>query len=163
MQPRCSSRRSGRSTTRRSPRADALTSWRSPFVSVRATSDLYYDSVSKVQLATWTRGRIALAIAAGALSVWVFLAILQQREGMKAFAVGGGVALFVAALVAVTLRLREDGLRIGAAGLVGRLVADQIREGERKGQHSIRINDQWRICFRWREEGVHDVEIVDYH
>jgi proteic killer suppression protein len=35
--------------------------------------------------------------------------------------------------------------------------------GDRKGQHSIRVNDQWRICFRWREDGVHDVEIVDYH
>jgi toxin HigB-1 len=35
--------------------------------------------------------------------------------------------------------------------------------GNRKGQYSIRINDQWRICFRWREDGVHDVEIVDYH
>jgi proteic killer suppression protein len=35
--------------------------------------------------------------------------------------------------------------------------------GSRKGQHSIRINDQWRICFRWRKDGVHDVEIVDYH
>jgi proteic killer suppression protein len=35
--------------------------------------------------------------------------------------------------------------------------------GDRKGQHSIRVNDQWRICFRWQEDGVHDVEIVDYH
>jgi proteic killer suppression protein len=35
--------------------------------------------------------------------------------------------------------------------------------GNRRGQYSIRINDQWRICFRWREDGVHDVEIVDYH
>ena len=35
--------------------------------------------------------------------------------------------------------------------------------GDRKGQHSIRVNDQWRICFRWREDGAHDVEIVDYH
>jgi len=34
--------------------------------------------------------------------------------------------------------------------------------GDRKGQHSIRINDQWRICFRW-DEGACDVEIVDYH
>ena len=34
---------------------------------------------------------------------------------------------------------------------------------DRKGQHSIRINDQWRICFVWREDGVYDVEIVDYH
>lgn len=35
--------------------------------------------------------------------------------------------------------------------------------GDRRGQHSIRINEQWRICFRWREDGVHDVEIVNYH
>lgn len=35
--------------------------------------------------------------------------------------------------------------------------------GDRKGQHSIRINDQWRICFRWRDGDAHDVEIVDYH
>ena len=36
-------------------------------------------------------------------------------------------------------------------------------QGQREGQHSIRINDQWRICFRWRSDGVYDVEIVDYH
>jgi proteic killer suppression protein len=36
-------------------------------------------------------------------------------------------------------------------------------KGERSGQHSIRINDQWRICFRWRGNNAHDVEIVDYH
>jgi proteic killer suppression protein len=36
-------------------------------------------------------------------------------------------------------------------------------KGHRKGQHSIRINDQWRICFRWTEAGAEDVEIVDYH
>ena len=35
--------------------------------------------------------------------------------------------------------------------------------GERRGQHSIRINDQWRICFVWREGNAYDVEIVDYH
>ena len=36
-------------------------------------------------------------------------------------------------------------------------------KGNRKGQHSIRINDQWRICFVWDDEGAHQVEIVDYH
>ena len=36
-------------------------------------------------------------------------------------------------------------------------------KGDRAGQHSIRINDQWRICFRWVEGDAHDVEIVDYH
>ena len=35
--------------------------------------------------------------------------------------------------------------------------------GDRKGQYSIRINDQFRICFRWTDEGPADVEIVDYH
>ena len=36
-------------------------------------------------------------------------------------------------------------------------------KGLRKGQYSIRINDQWRICFEWREDGVYNVEITDYH
>jgi toxin HigB-1 len=36
-------------------------------------------------------------------------------------------------------------------------------KGERKGQHSIRINDQWRICFVWTQAGPEQVEIVDYH
>jgi proteic killer suppression protein len=35
--------------------------------------------------------------------------------------------------------------------------------GDRRGQHSIRINDQWRICFRWTDAGPEDVEITDYH
>ena len=35
--------------------------------------------------------------------------------------------------------------------------------GDRTGQHSIRINDQWRVCFRWKEDDAEDVEIVDYH
>lgn len=35
--------------------------------------------------------------------------------------------------------------------------------GDRAGQYSIRINDQWRICFRWFEGDAYDVEIVDYH
>ena len=36
-------------------------------------------------------------------------------------------------------------------------------KGNREGQHSIRINDQYRICFRWADDGAHDVEITDYH
>jgi toxin HigB-1 len=36
-------------------------------------------------------------------------------------------------------------------------------QGDRAGQHGIRINDQWRICFVWRNGGAEDVEIVDYH
>lgn len=36
-------------------------------------------------------------------------------------------------------------------------------KGDRRGQHSIRINDQWRICFRWEGQDAHEVQIVDYH
>lgn len=36
-------------------------------------------------------------------------------------------------------------------------------KGKRSGQYSIRINDQWRVCFRWTEAGAEEVEIVDYH
>jgi len=35
--------------------------------------------------------------------------------------------------------------------------------GDREGQHSIRINDRWRICFKWRDGDAYQVEIVDYH
>lgn len=51
---------------------------------------------------------------------------------------------------------RLDDLRIPAGNRLEGL------KGDRKGQHSIRINAQWRICFRW-SEGAEDVEIVDYH
>jgi proteic killer suppression protein len=36
-------------------------------------------------------------------------------------------------------------------------------KGKRKGRHSIRVNDQWRVCFRWRDGDAYDVEICDYH
>lgn len=48
-------------------------------------------------------------------------------------------------------------LRVPPANRLERLV------GDREGQYSIRINDQWRICFLWQEGDVLDVEIVDYH
>ena len=48
-------------------------------------------------------------------------------------------------------------LRIPPANLLEAL------SGTRKGQHSIRINQQWRICFRWEAGDAYDVEIVDYH
>lgn len=50
-----------------------------------------------------------------------------------------------------------DDLRIPPANRLEAL------KGDRKGQHSIRINDQWRICFRWRAGDALDVEIVDHH
>ncbi len=39
----------------------------------------------------------------------------------------------------------------------------ELLKGNRKGKYSIRINDQWRICFRWEDGNAWDVEIVDYH
>jgi proteic killer suppression protein len=50
-----------------------------------------------------------------------------------------------------------DDLRVPPANRLERL------SGDRRGQHSIRINDQWRACFRWIDGNAHDVEIVDYH
>jgi proteic killer suppression protein len=52
---------------------------------------------------------------------------------------------------------RLDDLRIPPANRLEAL------KGHRRGQHSIRINDQWRICFVWRENNAHEVEVVDYH
>lgn len=39
----------------------------------------------------------------------------------------------------------------------------EVLKNDRKGQHSIRVNEQWRVCFKWTQDGVYDVEIVDYH
>jgi proteic killer suppression protein len=39
----------------------------------------------------------------------------------------------------------------------------EMLKGDRRGLHSIRINDRWRLCFRWVDNGANDVEIVDYH
>ena len=39
----------------------------------------------------------------------------------------------------------------------------ELLRGDRAGQHSIRVNDRWRICFRWRDGDAYNVEIVDYH
>jgi proteic killer suppression protein len=50
-----------------------------------------------------------------------------------------------------------DDLRVPPGNRLERLT------GDRAGQHSIRVNDQWRICFRWRDRDAHDVEICDYH
>ena len=51
---------------------------------------------------------------------------------------------------------RLDDLRVPPGNRPGAL------KGDRAGQHSIRVNDQWRVCFRWSDAGADDVEIVDY-
>ena len=51
---------------------------------------------------------------------------------------------------------------MGSAGCQGSRAAG-ILKGDRAGQHSIRVNNQFRVCFRWTDTGAEDVEIVDYH
>jgi proteic killer suppression protein len=60
-------------------------------------------------------------------------------------------------LVQINLAQKISDLRVPPGNRLEALKAD------RAGQHSIRINDQWRICFRWTPTGVEDVAIVDYH
>ena len=60
-------------------------------------------------------------------------------------------------LVAVDAAAALEDLRVPPGNRLERL------KGDRAGQHSIRVNDQWRICFRWVDGNAHDVEIVDYH
>ena len=50
-----------------------------------------------------------------------------------------------------------DGLKVPPGNRIEAL------KGDRKGQYSIRIDSQWRLCFKWIEGNAHDVEIVDYH
>lgn len=57
----------------------------------------------------------------------------------------------------VDAAVRLDDLRVPPGNRLEAL------SGTRKGQHSIRINDQWRICFRWSNGDAEDVEVVDYH
>ena len=63
---------------------------------------------------------------------------------------------------------RRKLLQIQAASLLASLrvpPGNQLEalKKDRAGQHSIRVNDQWRICFEWRDDGAYNVEIVDYH
>lgn len=60
-------------------------------------------------------------------------------------------------LVVVDAAEALDDLRVPPGNRLEKL------KGDRAGQHSIRINDQWRICFRWADGDAHEVEIVDYH
>jgi proteic killer suppression protein len=62
-----------------------------------------------------------------------------------------------AKLLAVDAARELDDLRVPPGNRLEAL------RGDRRGQHSIRVNDQWRICFEWRETAAWSVEIVDYH
>lgn len=82
----------------------------------------------------------------------------------EAIAKGERVKRFAGIVVVARRKLRQleiagrlDDLRVPPGNRLEAL------RGDRAGQHSIRINDQFRVCFRWTDRGVEDVEIVDYH
>lgn len=60
-------------------------------------------------------------------------------------------------LVQIDLAMNLSDLRVPPGNRL------EVLRGDRAGRHSIRINDQWRICFRWTTNGAEEVEIVDYH
>ena len=77
---------------------------------------------------------------------------------------GERVARFAAIAAVATRKLQQ----LDSAATLQSLRAPpgnrlEALRGDRRGQHSIRINDQWRVCFVWKDDGVLDVEIVDYH
>lgn len=85
-------------------------------------------------------------------------------QDMEALASGRRVRRFVAIERVALRKLRQlqiaerlDDLRVPPGNRLEAL------KGNRKGQHSIRVNDQFRLCFRWTAAGAADVEIVDYH
>ena len=84
------------------------------------------------------------------------LAKLLPRPSWKQIA----ISILIAArgkLRMLDAAVRPDDLRVPPNNRLETL------KGDRAGQHSIRINDQWRLCFVWRAGAAHEVEIVDYH
>ena len=82
----------------------------------------------------------------------------------QALSKGEQVKRFVNIAVVARRKLRQleiadrlDDLRVPPGNRLEAL------KGDRAGQHSIRVNDQFRVCFRWTDAGAEDVEIVDYH
>jgi toxin HigB-1 len=82
----------------------------------------------------------------------------------EALAGGRRVRRFLSIESVARRKLRQ----LQIAGLLGDLRIPpgnrlEALKGDRAGQHSIRVNDQYRVCFRWTAAGAEDVEIVDYH
>lgn len=81
---------------------------------------------------------------------------LFHREPIRRWA-AGLQRIGLRKLLMLDAAVRLNDLRIPPANRLEKLV------GRRSGEYSIRINDQWRVCFRWLEGDAYDVEIVDYH
>lgn len=95
------------------------------------------------------KGRIAESLAAG-----------KRPKGFPADI----VARAENKLAMIDAAARLDDLKAPPGNRLEALRGDrEALRGDRRGSHSIRINDQWRICLIWRKDGAHEVEIVDYH
>ena len=81
---------------------------------------------------------------------------LWRREPVRHFPVDLR-RVMLRKLVQIDAAIRLDELRLPPGNRLEKLHRDRL------GQHSIRINDQWRVCFRWTDGDAHDIEIVDYH
>jgi len=82
-------------------------------------------------------------------------AALSNGERVRRF--GNITAVAQRKLRQLQIASRLDDLRVPPGNRL------EVLRGDRRGQHSIRINGQWRVCFHWTEAGAEDVEIVDYH
>ena len=94
---------------------------------------------------------------------WVMIKSFTCRD-TEVFFAGKRIPRFVAFEATAMRKLQQlhaapnlDFLRVPPGNRLEAL------SGDRAGQHSIRINDQWRICFVWHDDGPYRVEIVDYH
>ena len=81
---------------------------------------------------------------------------LFRRERVRRFP-AGLLRAMLRKLAVVDAAERLADLRVPPGNRLEKL------RGDRTGQHSIRVNDQWRVCFRWKDGDAFDVEIVDYH
>jgi proteic killer suppression protein len=95
---------------------------------------------------------------------------IQTIHGQATQHIFDGITTKAARRVPLALHRKAGRLldQIDSAGRLGDLALPpgnhlESLAGDRKGFHSIRINRQWRIVFRWEDEGVFDVEIIDYH
>jgi toxin HigB-1 len=82
-------------------------------------------------------------------------AIWNRRRVRKFDALTSRIALRKLLILDAAMNLND--LRVPPGNRLEKL------KGDRAGQHSIRVNDQWRICFKWTDSGPTEVEIVDYH